>query len=103
MKESMDILVTAKKEYELAVDNISEESSFWRNYNLALSKMLDTKSEEYKSWTSAVRAGAYSTSGGISVGLLVADIFGCLGFCSTVGNAVNWGTTIPAVDSSIAL
>ena len=44
-----------------------------------LKKLNDKKTNEYTAWTSTVRAAAYSTAGGVTAGMIVADIFGCLG------------------------
>ena len=101
MKESMDIIGKAKKEYDLAAGNLS--AAYWHDYNLALSKMLDIESEEYASWTSAVRALAYSTATGVTIGMVFADIFGCLGFCSGIVTSTTWGTAVAATESTIAL
>ena len=47
-----------------------------------LKKLNDDKTSEYDNWTSTLRAAAYSTAGGVTAGMIVADIFGCLGKCS---------------------
>ena len=47
-----------------------------------LKKLNDEKTSEYNAWTSTLRAAAYSTAGGVTAGMIVADIFGCLGKCS---------------------
>ena len=44
-----------------------------------LKKLNDEKTNEYTAWTSTLRAAAYSTAGGVTAGMIVADIFGCLG------------------------
>ena len=46
-----------------------------------LKKLNDEKTSEYNAWTSTLRAAAYSTAGGVTAGMIVADIFGCLGKC----------------------
>ena len=102
MKDSVDILGKLKKEYVQATDHVSEHESRMSDINIALAKMLDTNSQDYASWASPVRASAYSTSGGISVGLAIADILGCLGLCSSIGNVANWGTTISNTEATIA-
>merc|ERR1712117_65161 len=34
--------------------------------------------------------------------MIVADILGCLGICSAIGNLVGWGTAVGAAEGSIA-
>ena len=46
-----------------------------------LIKLNDEKTSEYDAWTSTPRAAAYSTAGVVTAGMIVADIFGCLGKC----------------------
>ena len=41
--------------------------------------MTTKNTEEHKAWTGKVRAAVYGTNGAVSVGLIFADIFGCLG------------------------
>ena len=102
MTESLELLAEAEKKYELAIDNIDGVNINLRDFHKDLKKMLDENSAEHKQWSSELRAAAYSSAGGVTVGMIIADIFGCLGICSAVGNAVAWGTSIPAVETSIA-
>ena len=44
-----------------------------------LKRMTDTASADYQEWTGIVRAIAYSSAYGVTVGMMVADILGCLG------------------------
>lgn len=41
--------------------------------------MTISNTEEHNAWTGKVRAAVYGTNGAVSVGLIFADIFGCLG------------------------
>jgi len=102
MKESLDILGKAEREYEQAIDDIVAVNSKLRDFNRGVKKMLDTNSEEHESWVSGVRAGAYTTAGSVTVGMIIADVFGCLGICSAVGTTIGWGTAVAAAESSIA-
>ena len=63
--------------------------------------MLDKESEEYKKWSKEVRTGVYTSMGVVTLGMILADIFGCLGLCSLIGNTAGWGSAIPAVEVSI--
>ena len=102
MTESLELLAEAEKKYELAIDNIDGVNINLRDFHKDLKKMLDENSAEHKEWSSQLRAGVYSSAGSVTVGMIIADIFGCLGICSAVGNAVAWGTAIPTVEGSIA-
>lgn len=102
MKESFEILKKAETEFKQAVEDLSTISSSLRDFNRKVALALDTNSEYHETLFTAVRATAYSAAGGVSVGLAVADGFGCLGICSTVGNIINWGATAGTVESIIA-
>jgi len=102
MKESFEILGKAETGFKQAVEDLSTISSSLRDFNRKVKLALDTNSDYHKTIFTAVRATAYSAAGGVTVGLAVADGFGCLGICSTVGNAVNWGATTAIVEATIA-
>ena len=103
IKESGNILEKVKKEYLQATVNIFEQNSRMRDLTRLLRDMSDSNSEEYASWASALRAGAYSAAGSVTVGMIIADVLGCLGVCSIVGNSVGWGTAVATTETSIAL
>ena len=44
-----------------------------------LKRMTDTASADYQQWTSVMRGVAYSTATGVTIGMVIADVFGCLG------------------------
>ena len=48
-------------------------------YMRKLKRLSDIEKVEYQDWTRTVRAVAYSTASGITIGMIIADIFGCLG------------------------
>ena len=49
------------------------------DFTWKLKRLTNVKAAEYQDWTATVRATAYATATGVSVGMIVADIFGCLG------------------------
>ena len=102
MTESLEMLTEAEKKYESAIDNIDGVNIKLQDFHREMKKVLDENSAEHKRWSGKLRASTYSSAGGVTVGMIIADIFGCLGICSAVGNAVAWGTSIPAVETSIA-
>ena len=48
-------------------------------FNEKLQKLVDKNTVEYQTWTATVRAVAYGAATGVTVGMVIADIFGCLG------------------------
>ena len=44
-----------------------------------LKRLISVKTVEYLDWTTTVRTAAYGTATGVTVGMIFADIFGCLG------------------------
>ena len=49
------------------------------DFTWKLKILTNVESVEYQDWTTTVRAIAYSTATGVSVGMIIADVFGCLG------------------------
>ena len=49
------------------------------DFKWKLERMIDVESDEYQEWTATVRATAYGTATGVTVGMVIADVFGCLG------------------------
>ena len=49
------------------------------DFNWKLKRLISDKTVEYQEWTTTVRTAAYGTATGITVGMIIADIFGCLG------------------------
>ena len=49
------------------------------DFTWKLKKLINVESVEYQDWTTTVRATAYGTATGVSVGMIIADVFGCLG------------------------
>jgi len=100
--ESKTILGDAKTKYDDSAKKIDIVNSKLETLKTTMDHMLDESTAEHDSWTSSIRAGVYATSGVATVGFIIADILGCLGLCSTIGNAAVWGTTVGAVESEIA-
>ena len=49
------------------------------DFTWKLKRLINVESVEYQDWTTTVRATAYGTATGVSVGMIIADVFGCLG------------------------
>jgi prefoldin subunit 5 len=79
LEESLETLENAKIRYNKAITSINKATEQLRLFSEKVYNMTDVNSQEYQQWTSDARAAAYTTAAGVSIGLLVADIFGCLG------------------------
>ena len=102
MKKSLELLDKAEANYIQAISDIVAVNAKLRDFASGVQKMVLTDSAEHKEWIKKQREGAYTAAGAVSVGLIVADILGCLGICSSVGNLISWGSTVAATESSIA-
>jgi len=100
MKDSIKIVKEAEKKYEEAIDNIEGVNTKLHDFGREMDKMLDTTSGEYSSWTTNLRAGAYSAAGSVTCGMIIADIN--LPFGWLPARTSPWGTSIPDVEASIA-
>ena len=49
------------------------------DFTWKLKRLIDVESDEYQEWTTTVRATAYGTATGVTVGMVILDVFGCLG------------------------
>merc|ERR1712025_254128 len=101
MIDTLETLKEALGKYNSALETFENLNSSIKTQNHKLGKMVDTKSAEYKAWTHKTRAGVYTAIGGTTVGLIFADIFGCLGICSAVG-AVGSISTAAGIEAEIA-
>ena len=77
--ETLKALKVAKQKYNEAIHSMNRSSNLLATANTGIERMLNSRSAEYARWTTEVRAGTYSTCGAVTAGLIVADIFGCLG------------------------
>lgn len=102
LSDSKVILSDAKSKYDQAATEIDMVNSKLEAFKLKMDQMLDENSADHKAWTKGVRAGWYGTAGAMTVGMIIADIFGCLGICSAVGTTTTWAATAAAVESAIA-
>jgi len=101
MIDTLETLKEALGKYNSALETFENLNSSIKTQNHKLGKMVDKNSAEYKAWTHKTRAGVYTAIGGTTVGLIFADIFGCLGICSAVG-AVGSISTAAGIEAEIA-
>lgn len=102
LEDSLKTLNKARSRYIKAIDSINKATEQLRIFSEKLNKMTDKSSAEHEEWTSKARTIAYTSAGGVSIGLVVADIFGCLGICSAVGSTTVWGATLATLEIKIA-
>merc|ERR1739848_228176 len=91
MISTLETLKEALEKYNLALDTFEKLTSTIRTQNRKLQNLTDKNSAEFKELRTKMRAGLWSTVGATTVGLIIADIFGCLGICSTTGLAISAG------------
>jgi len=101
MVDTLETLKEALEKYNSALETFENLNSSIKTQNRKLVKLVDKNSAEYKEWQKNARAGLYSTVGATTVGLIIADIFGCLGICSAVGVGVSGGA-IAGIEVEIA-
>jgi len=90
MIETLDTLKKAKIEYNSAMETFDNLNFEIKTDHQKLERMLDRDSEEYKAWTTKTGAGEINTAiGGTAHALILADVFGCFGICSAVGNVAS--------------
>jgi len=89
MISTLETLKEALEKYNLALDTFEKLTSTIRTQNRKLEKLTDKNSAEFKELRTKMRAGLWSTVGATTVGLIIADIFGCLGICSATGLAAS--------------
>merc|ERR1711944_188645 len=82
MIDTLKTLEEAVEKYNSALDTFEKLNSSIKTQNRKLEKLLDKNSAEYKEWTTNMRAGVYSTVAVSTISFILADVFGCLGFCS---------------------
>merc|ERR1712038_1906948 len=94
---SLAKLDEAKTTYNKAIDKFEGSDTEGRKFK---EQMLETKSAEHKAWVSRQR-GAYAAAVGTTVAMIIADVFGCLGFCSGIITTSVWATTATSVELTI--
>jgi len=101
MIDTLKTLEEAVEKYNSALDTFEKLNSSIKTQNRKLEKLLDKNSAEYKEWTTNMRAGVYSTVAVSTISFILADVFGCLGFCSA-GSLVASITGIASAETGIA-
>merc|ERR1712018_686086 len=101
MIDTLKTLEEAVEKYNSALDTFEKLNSSIKTQNRKLEKLLDKNSAEYKEWTTNMRAGVYSTVAVSTISFILADVFGCLGFCSA-GSLIASIAGIASAETGIA-
>jgi len=97
MIETLETLKNAKGKYYSALEVFDNLNTSIKKQNIQMNEFVTNSS----SWIEQTRAGIYSAVGATTVGLIVADVFGCLGLCSAVG-AIASGSTVTSTEVEVA-
>jgi len=102
MNESEVALKTAQEKYKSLLDIWNEIAEDIDDFKFRISEMTDEESEAYGNWTKTLREAVYGTNTAITVGMLIADVFGCLGICSGIVTTTTWTISVSSVETTIA-
>jgi len=101
IEESDKILGDAKTKYDKAAKDIDSVNNNLESFKNNVNQLLDENTSEHDSWVAGIRAGVYATAGSVTAGMIIADIFGCLGFCSGIVTSSTWVASVASVESKI--
>jgi len=100
MTKTLGTLHEARGKYNSAVETFENLNSSIATQNRKLEKITNINSAEYKAWTEKLRAGAYSTIAGTTVGCIIADVLGAFGICSAINAGIS-GSTAVGIETEI--
>jgi len=95
-------LSSAREKYADLINTwltINEEIA---TFKLKLNRATDTNTDEYESWTTKIRTAYISSASAVTAGMIIADIFGCLGICSGVVTTGTWIAGATTAETAIA-
>merc|ERR1712154_156099 len=96
----MGKLDEAKTTYNKAIDKFEGSDIEGRKFKEHLKQMLETESAKHEAWVARTRT-AYGAAVGTTVGMIIADVFGCLGLCSAIVTTSVWAATATSVELTI--
>merc|ERR1712018_944985 len=102
MNESEVALKTAQEKYRSLLNIWNEIAEDIDDFKFRISEMTDEESEAYGNWTKTLREAVYGTNGAITLGMLIADLFGCLGICSGIVTTSTWTISVSTLETTIA-
>jgi flagellar biosynthesis chaperone FliJ len=95
-------LTSAKDKYAVLIDTWVDMDEDIQIFKYKLKKATDDTSEEYKAWTTKVRAGSYGSVGGLAVAMIIADCLGCSGICTASVTAPSVAVSLAVAETQIA-
>ena len=76
---SIPILQMAEREYRSALKRLKEFEPMMLTLVTQLNRLLDKNSDEHAAYAASLRGGAYGGAAAGTTGMVIADVFGCLG------------------------
>ena len=76
---SIPILQMAEREYRSASKRLKEFEPMMLTLVTQLNRLLDKNSDEHAAYAASLRGGAYGGAAAGTTGMVIADVFGCLG------------------------
>jgi len=105
LKELLDrtkeLLENAKSKYNTAISVMESVQSELKLKVVELEELSNQNSDKYKKYEKEVRGGVYGSCGAVTVGMIIADVFGCLGICSASATSACWATGIISVEATL--
>lgn len=96
-------LEKARGKYETLITAWINMSGDIEQFKTKINQALKKGTDENERWQKNLRNGVYGTVNSfVTAGMIIADIFGCLGFCSGLITTATWATSIASVESKIA-
>jgi len=95
-------LTEAKEKYVKLIEIWTNIDVNIAEFKDKLNKAVDVNTVEYEKWESKIRAEEYGVVTSVTVGMIIADIFGCLGLCSGIGIGIANGVAEAKIEKQIA-
>jgi hypothetical protein len=94
-------LSSARGKYAALIDTFLTMNENIELFKTKLHRASDKNSAEFRRWSSAIRATYISGNSVITVGMVIADIFGCYGVCSATVSTTTWAATAATAEVAI--
>merc|ERR1712223_1381322 len=92
----------AREKYASLIDIFLTMNEDIEIFKVKLNKASNTNSKEFKTWSAKIRAAYIGTASAVTVGMVIADIFGCLGICSASVSTTTWAATAASAEVAIS-
>jgi len=100
IRETKTKIHSAKGKYKALIETWVKIDEDIRVFNVKLTDGIKMEQTEYNARAKKLRVAAYSTAGVMTVGTIIADIFGCMGICTGL-MVSGWGGTAIGVESHL--